>query len=89
MRQLISCGEVDGGALRAGQVLHISHPVDQVMRLSLGGRRGLSQIDGMKVFLDFEASSLSDQSYPVEVAWVFQDGRTESHLINPAPEWVD
>lgn len=43
----------------------------------------------MKVFLDFEASSLSDQSYPVEVAWVFQDGREESHLIKPAPEWTD
>lgn len=43
----------------------------------------------MKVFLDFEASSLSDEGYPVEVAWVFQDGRSESHLIRPAPEWVD
>lgn len=43
----------------------------------------------MKVFLDFEASSLSDQSYPVEVAWVFQDGRAEGHLIKPAPEWID
>ena len=40
-------------------------------------------------FLDFEASSLSDKSYPVEVAWVFQDGRTESHLIRPAPDWID
>ncbi len=43
----------------------------------------------MKVFLDFEASSLSDRSYPVEVAWVFQGGRTESHLIRPTPEWTD
>ncbi|SFP45096.1 transcriptional regulator [Sphingomonas rubra] len=43
----------------------------------------------MKVFLDFEASSLSDRSYPVEVAWVFQDGRSESHLIRPATEWTD
>jgi len=43
----------------------------------------------MKVFLDFEASSLSDQSYPVEVAWVFQDGRSESHLIKPATGWTD
>lgn len=49
----------------------------------------LHGIYGMKVFLDFEASSLSDQSYPVEVAWVFQDGRTESHLIRPAPGWID
>jgi DNA polymerase III epsilon subunit-like protein len=43
----------------------------------------------VNVFLDFEASSLSDQSFPVEVAWVFQDGRSESHLIRPAPEWTD
>nr|WP_246348856.1 transcriptional regulator [Sphingomonas aerophila] len=39
--------------------------------------------------MDFEASSLFDQSFPVEVAWVFQDGRSESHLIRPAPEWTD
>lgn len=43
----------------------------------------------MLVFLDFEASSLSEQSYPVEVAWVFEDGREEAHLIRPAPAWVD
>ena len=43
----------------------------------------------MKAFLDFEASSLSDQSYPIEVAWVFEDGGSESHLIAPAPTWVD
>ena len=43
----------------------------------------------MKAFLDFEASSLSEHSYPIEVAWVFQDGRSESHLIAPAPAWTD
>ena len=43
----------------------------------------------MKAFLDFEASSLSARSYPIEVAWVFQDGRSESHLIAPAPNWDD
>lgn len=43
----------------------------------------------MRVFLDFEASSLSDDSYPIEVGWVFEDGWTESHLIRPAPQWVD
>ena len=43
----------------------------------------------MLVFLDFEASSLSKRSYPVEVAWVFEDGRRESHLIRPAPTWDD
>lgn len=43
----------------------------------------------MIVFLDFEASSLSDDSYPIEVGWVFEDGRTEAHLIRPAPGWLD
>jgi len=41
------------------------------------------------VFLDFEASSLGKTSYPIEVAWVFEDGRSESHLIRPAPQWTD
>ena len=43
----------------------------------------------MLVFLDFEASSLAKKSYPIEVAWVFEDGREESHLIRPAPDWGD
>jgi len=43
----------------------------------------------MLVFLDFEASSLRKQSYPIEVAWVFEDGRSEAHLIYPAEEWTD
>lgn len=43
----------------------------------------------MHVFLDFEASSLSDTSYPIEVGWVFEDGRAEAHLIRPAPSWTD
>jgi hypothetical protein len=43
----------------------------------------------MRVFLDFEASSLSDDSYPIEVGWVFEDGGEEEHLIRPAPDWTD
>lgn len=43
----------------------------------------------MLVFLDFEASSLGKRSYPIEVGWVFEDGRSEVHLIRPAPEWTD
>jgi hypothetical protein len=43
----------------------------------------------MRVFLDFEASSLSKHSYPIEVAWVFEDGRSEAYLIRPAPGWDD
>lgn len=41
------------------------------------------------VFLDFEASSLSKQSYPIEVGWVHEDGRGEAHLIRPAPGWTE
>lgn len=43
----------------------------------------------MHVFLDFEASSLAKKSYPIEVAWVFEDGREESHLIRPPAQWDD
>lgn len=43
----------------------------------------------MRVFLDFEASSLEETSYPIEVAWVFEDGLSEAHLIRPAPAWTD
>lgn len=43
----------------------------------------------MRVFLDFEASSLSKLSFPIEVGWVFEDGRSESHLIRPAGTWAD
>jgi hypothetical protein len=50
--------------------------------------------DPMLVFLDFEASSLAKRSYPIEVAWVFAeadgcDVREETHLIRPAPDWID
>ncbi|WP_380784870.1 transcriptional regulator [Sphingomonas sp. R86521] len=43
----------------------------------------------MLVFLDFEASSLAKRGFPIEVAWVFEDGRSEAHLIKPAPGWDD
>ena len=43
----------------------------------------------MLVFLDFEASSLGKHSYPIEVAWIFADGHSETHLIRPAPAWID
>jgi hypothetical protein len=44
---------------------------------------------GMQVFLDFEASSLGRDSYPIEVGWVFADGRSEGYLIRPATGWTD
>lgn len=43
----------------------------------------------MRAFLDFEASSLARNSYPIEVAWLFEDGSGEAHLIRPQPDWTD
>ena len=43
-------------------------------------------------FIDFEASSLSGKSYPIEVAWSDQEGNIESWLINPEhypASWTD
>ena len=38
--------------------------------------------------LDFEASGLHDDSYPIEVAWGFASTlEIEHHLIMPAPDW--
>lgn len=43
----------------------------------------------MRAFLDFEASSLAKKGYPIEVAWVFEDGQGASFLIRPSPLWTD
>ena len=51
------------------------------------GRRPMTR--GLVVFLDFEASSLSKKGFPIEVAWVFETGEEEAHLIRPAADWTD
>ena len=43
----------------------------------------------MRAFLHFEATSLSRRGFPIEVAWVFENGAEESHFIRPAPDWSD
>jgi hypothetical protein len=43
----------------------------------------------MRVFLDFEASSLRKNGFPIEVGWVFENGVSENHLIRPAPDWSE
>lgn len=47
--------------------------------------------DTMPRFLDVEASSLSMDSYPIEIAWSDPSGGIESHLINPyvVEDWTD
>lgn len=42
----------------------------------------------MIYFLDFEASSLMPGSFPIEIAWVDQNGQGEGTLIRPAPAWL-
>lgn len=37
----------------------------------------------LPIFLDVEASSLSGDSYPIEIAWNLPNGEIESYLINP------
>jgi len=45
----------------------------------------------MPRFLDIEASSLSMESYPIEIAWSDPEGNIEGHLIDPCAieEWTD
>jgi len=45
----------------------------------------------MPRFLDIEASSLSNSSYPIEIAWSDENENIESYLINPEliEEWTD
>jgi hypothetical protein len=41
------------------------------------------------IFMDFEASSLNKDSYPIEVAWSDEQGRVESYFIKPEISWND
>lgn len=43
----------------------------------------------LPVFLDFEASSLSHNSHPIEVAWSDEQGQLQSYLIKPEDDWTD
>ena len=45
----------------------------------------------LPIILDFEASSLGDNSYPIEVAWSMDGEAVEEHLISPASvgSWTD
>jgi hypothetical protein len=39
--------------------------------------------------VDIEASSLGDDSYPIDIAWLEADGKVLSHLIRPSWSWTD
>ena len=42
-----------------------------------------SYVGSEVVVIDVEASSLSDESYPIEAAWLSLDGESDSFMINP------
>lgn len=44
--------------------------------------------DELPLFLDFEASGLQPETYPIAVAWSQTTGEIESYLIRPLPEWT-
>src|SRR3954469_12500957 len=58
-------------------------------RSAAASSRWTEAMAGRVVFLDFEASSLTKRSFPIEVAWVFESGEGEAHLIRPAPDWTE
>ena len=41
------------------------------------------------LFVDIEASSLSDKSYPIEIGWVDENGKGAALLILPPAPWID
>lgn len=53
------------------------------------GRDAVASTAAMRIFLDFEASSLGRDGYPIEIGWAAEDGSSEACLIRPAPEWTD
>ena len=52
---------------------------------------GVRVLERPRVFVDFEASALDANSFPVEVAWSILGEdlsiRTESHILRPKPQW--
>jgi hypothetical protein len=43
----------------------------------------------MIYFLDIEASSLDHDGFPIEVAWIDENGKGEAYFIRPADHWLD
>jgi hypothetical protein len=43
----------------------------------------------LPIVIDCEASSLSAESYPIEVGFVLEDGTVQNYLIRPEKKWTD
>ena len=79
-RDQLDCGYVRKGG---GSAARDRLAADVIRPRSLGGTPIL------RAFLDFEASSLGRHGFPIEVAWVFENGAEETYLIRPAADWTD
>ena len=49
----------------------------------------LRAVQQIPCFIDFEASSLREVSYPIAVAWNLPNGHIRRFLIAPLPDWDD
>lgn len=55
-----------------------------------GGHRAAAFVLNRLAFVDCEASSLRQDSYPIEIGWCLADtGEVESHLVVPHADWID
>lgn len=65
----------------------------QALRLGCGiDSSGELVVQKGPIFIDFEASSLSEQSWPIEVGLARLEGKRvviESKLIRPRPDWSE
>lgn len=52
------------------------------------GGGGSTSVRSLPSFIDFEASGIGPESYPLEVAWSRPDGSVHDCLIRPVAEWV-
>jgi len=45
----------------------------------------------LPIFIDIEASSLSEKSFSIEIAWNYPGHEIENNLLNPdhIEDWVD
>ncbi|BFT31158.1 hypothetical protein D210916BOD24_23340 [Alteromonas sp. D210916BOD_24] len=46
-------------------------------------------IESEFLFLDIESSGFGDASYPIEVAWMSEQGLSDDFLIKPCADWLE
>lgn len=46
-------------------------------------------VEGEFIFLDIESSGFADASYPIEIAWVSEQGANDEFLLKPCLHWLN